>query len=596
VTRTLDRLVPFFTWALLLVGYQLAFAKYFPGRYGNIGHDYSNTLPAYLDGYFWFHVNGPLSVPWFTPSMCGGQPFFADPQSAYYSLPTLLVLLLDPLSASWLSLLAFASLGFWGTYALLRRVGGLSRAAALLGGGLAMFDGFLVYRVVTGENGFASIALLPWIALALLDPAAWPCGPLRRGGNVLVAGLLVAVSLQGGLTTLMIPAALSVLALGLLVVESGAALRTFTLRGLGAGALATAISASKLVAGVALMRRFPRSDYTLPGFEHVWDALRFAVWSLFGKSDDVYQASRDLLKNAEWVVWPHEWAYGFTPVAALFLVAGLLATVAIPSNRGSGPSVGRLLRVAGVVVIFALPLAFLVYTPGWNALLKSLPIVGQTSYPFRWIIIYAPAVVWGAAAGAERVLQGRPRALVVAAGLATMWFYDYADTDEFYQRQNTYDPKFLLEADRAMRAGTLEPQIIGMITRAHHPKEMNNLAPNEVFVYGASAIDCYNPVFGYRQEHYPWGPIRPGGALDEVGGVLNVKNPACYVFPDENGCAPGDHFRLDQRADAEAFLSYHPFTFAKSTVQHVADATTELALAAAAILGGWTLLRRRTPA
>jgi hypothetical protein len=44
-------------------------------------------------------------------------------------------------------------------------------------------------------------------------------------------------------------------------------------------------------------------------------------------------------------------------------------------------------------------------------------------------------------------------------------------------------------------------------------------------------------------------------------GRLNLKNPACYVYPTANGCAPGDHFTVQQRPAAEAFITYRPFPF-----------------------------------
>ena len=58
---------------------------------GLIGHDYYHQLARFYIGAFHFWQNG-LAVP-HSAALCGGLPFFADPQSAYYSLPQFFVYL-----------------------------------------------------------------------------------------------------------------------------------------------------------------------------------------------------------------------------------------------------------------------------------------------------------------------------------------------------------------------------------------------------------------------------------------------------------------------------------------------------------------------
>src|SRR5512135_3628524 len=113
-------------FAGLLWAYNAIFGAYFPLPNGLMGHDYALTMPAFEDGYLWFRNNGFLSPPWFTPSFCAGQPYFADPQSVFYSVPQFLAFVMDPLSAIHASVLLFAGLGFWGTYVLGRRTFALS--------------------------------------------------------------------------------------------------------------------------------------------------------------------------------------------------------------------------------------------------------------------------------------------------------------------------------------------------------------------------------------------------------------------------------------------------------------------------------------
>jgi len=79
-------------------------------------------------------------------------------------------------------------------------------------------------------------------------------------------------------------------------------------------------------------------------------------------------------------------------------------------------------------------------------------------------------------------------------------------------------------------------------------------------------------------EAFPRKTLRPGPALESRDGVLNLKNPACYVFPEENGCSPGDHFASAQLREARAFTRYEPIAFVASTWQRLANAVTLCAL------------------
>jgi hypothetical protein len=62
------------------------------------------------------------------------------------------------------------------------------------------------------------------------------------------------------------------------------------------------------------------------------------------------------------------------------------------------------------------------------------------------------------------------------------------------------------------------------------------------------------------------------GRVDQVdNGLLNIKNPTCYVYPEKNHCRPGDHFTVNQRQEMEAFVTYKPFTFAVPALQNMSN-------------------------
>jgi hypothetical protein len=164
-----------------------------------------------------------------------------------------------------------------------------------------------------------------------------------------------------------------------------------------------------------------------------------------------------------------------------------------------------------------------------------------------------------------------------------------SSVDRTYYLGQAYNPQPIVQAfDSAVTNPNFQPAItsIGAMTDQSGQIIMPGNR-NDLVAYGVSQLACYAPIFGYALEHFPLKSLHPGRALDESAGVLNVKNPACYVFPRENFCIPGDHFSLARKGDAIKFLSYRPFEFEKSGKQKIADAVTTFALALTVALLLW---------
>ena len=308
-------------FALLLVAYHGLYGVFFPTPRGTIGHDFGLALGSYVDGFIWFVKNGPFEVPWFSPSFCAGLPFFADPQSGYYSAPQWLSFVFDPLTASYLTLLLFASLGYFGMYVLARVGFGLSRAWAIFAAALYFFNTFLPYRMILGETGYHALTLTPWMAWLLIRPAAGVTGRIGLG---LLAGGIAAYWLQSGLTTLMVPAALGValvlLAYRLVKPWPGDLLARMAV----AVAVSVLFSASKLVASLSFYGRFERTQYQLPGFADPLALLKANLLALFATSEAAAREGFASMVNVQWSVLPHEWAYGFTMAPLIVLLVAFL--------------------------------------------------------------------------------------------------------------------------------------------------------------------------------------------------------------------------------------------------------------------------------
>jgi hypothetical protein len=100
---------------------------------------------------------------------------------------------------------------------------------------------------------------------------------------------------------------------------------------------------------------------------------------------------------------------------------------------------------------------------------------------------------------------------------------------------------------------------------------------NDGLITGVSDLPCYEPMFGNRLNVFAQGRLSPGPVLQAQDGRLNLKNPACYVFPGGNNCSPGDEFTVSQIDAARAFADYRPFRYQWPAWQYAATAISAAA-------------------
>jgi hypothetical protein len=589
-------------FAILLLAFHLIFGRYFPTANGTLGQDYSRILPDLLDGYFWFKSNGIMTPFWFTPAFCGGQPELADLASVYYSIPQILTLVMNPLRSVYATVLLFASLGFWGFYVLLRTCFGASRDAAILGGALFMFNGFFIHRMLVGHMVYHGVILIPVIAYFLLRP--------NRGGNFIstvlnatAAAGLVAYCAYSGLLSLLTPVLVAILAIICIHGLLGRIPGDFLVRATLSGVLAAGLSATKLAATVAFLSNFPRSDYALPGINGLWNTIRLLFEAMFLSPEDMANEARPLMTGTRWLLAQHEWEYGVTVVPLLIILVGLGTMLLRQKRPNPGFKPARLVWLLLLGFILALPLAINVYTPEWNVFLKQMPLIKSSSNLLRWFLIYIAVLILFASLAFEQlsISNGWKKALLFAS-LAVLVVINFMPERDYYQGQS-YEPGSIVAAWERMHMNPEQPRIeyISALVDANNRIQVV-LGGNDRIANGASQLACYNAVFGYRLEHFSIKELHPGPVMDERNGWLNLKNPACYLYPTENNCSPGDHFSVNQRDAATAFANYKPFPFKLSSAQRYANLATLLSLAVVLMLTATGLMvmisdaiRRRKP-
>jgi hypothetical protein len=553
---------------LLWLFYLSIYLPFLPTAGDTIGHDYSLHFPNLLTGYFWFLHNGLSAIPWFSPSQCGGFAYFPDPNVAYFSVPQFLVFLVSPMRAIQLTFLLFSLIGLVGSYGLMRHAFRSSRAAAVLAAGIFVFNGFFTYRMLIGHLTFHAFTLIPVMAVAVLTADTDRRPPLLElVGRACVAAACLAYMFQSGMVHGIPPALLAMA--GILMIHGlcfGWRWQSWLLLAV-AGAFSLALCAGKLVAELAMLSNFPRDSYPLPGVAGLFSTLWVAAQTLFFLPP---ANPTDVATNTMWPLERHEWEYGVS-AAPLILVAAAAAVAAANVVRRRKPApfrVDRVLAVVTIAILLSIPIAVNWYQPDWNRFLKATPYFGNSSNLLRFFCAYIPVVVVLAGLALDWLplptfAQGPGRLLLAVTGLGIVLLQNVATDRAYYAGQGYKIAP--IEAAYAQAQVTRSVPAIEAIGGRY-----DVVRGNDAMIEGRSQLYCYQPLFGYRLERFPAAPLRPGRVIAAIGQVINVKNPACYVFPVENGCKPGDHFTIEQVEEAVTFLTYRPMAFEQPYRQQLA--------------------------
>jgi len=560
---------------VLIIAYFTIFGNFIPNRHEKLGHDYTFYIPALLDGYFWHQINGPWNIPWFTPSFCGGSLNAININNGYYTVPQFFTFLTDPLSAVRLTLVVFAGLGFCGFYLLLRNAFLTSPATALFGAGLFLFNGFYAHRMLIGHIFIHSFMLLPFIIFLLLRPL--PERPhtrrMRIRFDIIMGGFLFAYMVTSGLSSFMLPCIISIVIIGLIHGLFFGNHMHFWFRWIGSGIAGFFLCLSKLTAIYYLMSNFPRDTYKLPGAQSFLSAAWLMLKSLFiSPAFDSYRI--EMLTNVQWSLLRHEWEYSVTIVPLVIILFGLwcIFRQMLAKDLVWELSWKQWLQAGAMATLLLLPILVNTYSPDWNAFLKKLPLVKNASNLIRWFVIYIPIAILAAALMLEKIIvSSKYRTGIVVISMAAVVSLNAFVERDFYKRQD-YDPVEIVKSYYKVKTGLWKPVIKQIAVYVNtEGKIITGMSANDMLVHGASQLFCYEPMFGYRQEGFPIKSLHPGPVFEEKEGLLNIKNPACYVWPQANNCEPGDHFTAEQKDAAEAFVNYRPYTFKVPAVQKAAN-------------------------
>lgn len=501
---------------------------------GIIGHDYAPAFTRYFIGAGHIYQNG-LALPHFTASLCGGLPFFADPQSLFFSIPQWLTLWLDPWVSTLISIWIFYCLAYVGSLKFFGLFGWhpLARHVASL---LFCLNGFSFARMYVGHVTHLPYLTVPWFLYLIFRP--FPLGMKPVVTSSLKLSLLCTwIFYSGGLHVLILFAYTLLLLLPyLLFRKRGELLRLTSLLFLS-GLFFLMATSGKLVASLSYSPLFKVGSIDASP-ENAWTLILRYFWFIPG-STAPYQSFGSWQFGA--------WEYiGFLsklciPLLLLFLVQ---------SSRWTQSGLRRL----WVTYTLYLPLCLII--PLGSELNTVLPFFKSYHNPLRFLASFIPVIVLASGSALNRLLSERfPRLLkksltgptLLAGALLISEFVIHAHyfTDRKLGQSFQHNATLFTQLRERKTLPT-----ISAITQETVPDI-------QAIAEGKSPLRCYEPLLGYRLERMQT-RLQVGSTATVSNGSFNIHHPGCLLYPKHFKCNPWSHIPATDRLNFQRFIEGKP--------------------------------------
>ena len=152
----------------ILIIHQIIFQQFFPNSKGLLGHDYEYFVPHFMFGKIWFD-NNFLSIPWFSPSFCCGTPFYADPETMYYSINQIIFLIFNPILSIKIIFFILSLVAYVGMFLLTKKNFKLNKYTSLMCASLFLYNGYFIYRAIPGHISHLSYVFVPLYCYFLIN-------------------------------------------------------------------------------------------------------------------------------------------------------------------------------------------------------------------------------------------------------------------------------------------------------------------------------------------------------------------------------------------------------------------------------------------
>jgi hypothetical protein len=529
---------------------------------GKIGHDYSYHITRLTIGTFHFWQNG-ISVPYFTPSLCGGIPFFADPQLVYYSVPQILAFGMDPVVATQIAYMFFYVLAYLGTFAVARRVLHLAPGASHLSALAFILNGFTFGHLYVGHATHHCFLLFPWILYAMFSGGTEAKGRELIKYAALFALVILYFVWSGGAHVIAISIPFFVLVIPWWYYEHRR--RNRIKEGIAVLAMATAMV---LILSTPKLWAFSvyREHFSLRGIDRPELGAFAQAWRFFFPS---HTNTPQFLNFGELDMGSWEFV-GF--VSRLVIPALVFILITSFTHRPF---------LMGGLIVVSISVFFLAMGELGNA---SWPILSAYHMPIKLLAAFIPLFALALGVAFERAKSWH----IVAKWTPQIRLGIWIAAGVFLLAEFSIHSRFIQDNPQAASYPKQENYFLAM----KHVKKLPAVAniidqpfTDDVnLLLGRSSLKCYEPIFGYRQEGVK-AKLQRGPTETIRDSAFNLTHPGCFLFPDHLKCKAWDRIPASEREQFERFRNGFSVT---EWVPWEFRLTVTLAVLGILLLLGWT--------
>ena len=554
--------------------HQFIFQSFFPNSNNFLGHDYESFIPNLIFGKIWFS-NNFLSVPWFTPSFCCGIPFFADPQSMYYSIPQIIFLIFDPILSIKIIFIILSAFSYVGMFLLARKNFKFDIYTSLLCASLFLFNGFFVYRAIAGHVAYLSYVFIPLYCFFLIKSFENQSNKLSYFYLILSAIVFANFfhSGSGPIILIIFTSILLVLLFYMHMINSFKIFFSFILSLF----LGTLIALSKITASLYFLNNFPR-QYPATEFHSFIQFIKIFFLSFFLNPNHQY------FNNSVKSMFPfgaHEMEYSVSivPIILLFFILFLNKSLFRLKYH-------NIIFYFLLFIILAIPILLNINFLNHFQLIEKIPILNSTWVQFRWLLIYIlPIIIISGFLIENLNINSKKKKYLTISLIFILLIQNLIKDKSWYLNDQKYSMKNATDFSLKMNKGD-DLEIIGpaiLMDQFGSPQKINN--KNDMFLFSFSPLLCYQPIFGYGLEKLNSEKIifnskkifeddsfmLYSDKFDKKDGHLMFFNPSCFLFPKENNCLPGDTFKISEKDKLTKFTKYKKFEFQQNKFQIISN-------------------------
>ena len=569
-----------FIGLIIFAFHQLIFLTYL--NTGSFHFDFQSAFSRLTFGKIWFLKNG-ISIPWFTPHICCGAPYYANPQSEFYSPIQLLFILFAPLTSIKITFFLYSLLSFIGSYLLLKNSFNLNKQASLIGSSIFLFNHYFAFHFLSGHIGWGLFSIIP-IFFYIAEKSLKKTKKLNSIFLIFSAGLIFSMMMHSGGSRIIMEILVSIYFLTLLHLIKYKNLKIILNVGFSVF-IGLLISSSKIYAAWSLVEGLPREVPPME-FKNLFSFIKnfFNFFFLVPKANVEFALSAAVLTI-------EEFSFNISILPLIILTIFVRDLPQITKDKFK-------LFLSYIVLISVFILILLNFPNSLlGSLVRKIPFISNDWISIRML---APLIVLFSFISAMMFekISFRNKNLITILFISIIivqnLLFDRSKLNNIFIHSVAGINKYL-DLD-ITKSNVNKFKIDKIVTVLDEDSNFDGPKQHDFFLKNESIVFCYFSIFGYDLEllkpivsdlmfdYKEYTKLRKditptrklgsdtmylykGDPLFENGKNLNFINPACYLNPDDNDCKNNFLFKEDNKKELIKFLNYKPYDFEHSKIQ-----------------------------